>query len=161
MRFGAEILRGVRLAALVFAAVLIILTVRRVVTLDDAPAHTSASTAKPATSPEPQHVAIKGGAASKVPPPPPTTGMAVVTAKPAPAPAPKPRDVVIVGLPQEEQTIAANVPPPKPEPSVEPTPAAPVTAAPVAEPEETTPEKTEGRATKALRSVKKFFHFGK
>ncbi len=102
MRFGAEIVRGVRLAAIVFAVALVGVLGYRMVAVDDEP-QVSAHPAKPVEHAHSTKEPVKGVSAL-VPSPPPVGGRMA----PAIKAAPQPKETVLVTVPETQQSLAAS-----------------------------------------------------
>jgi hypothetical protein len=167
MRFASEIMRGVRLAAFVFALALIGLTLYRMVDSDTPAAATAkAPPPPPAKAPEPVHSAKSAKAQEQVPPPPPPAGAAPAVRAKRIVPAAQPKDTVLVALPEEQQSLAKGEPTQVPvnEPPAndvaarapEPATKAPVQVQTVAD---ATP-KTETRTARMVKSMRRFFRIG-
>jgi hypothetical protein len=69
MPFRDEILRGIRLAAILFALVLLAVVIHRMVRVD-----VSTTGAQPEASQKPAPLVIGGSSPGSIPPPPPTRG---------------------------------------------------------------------------------------
>jgi hypothetical protein len=159
MQFGAEIVRGLRLALIVFAVALVGILAYRIVTVDDSP-EASTPRAKPVEHGVRGKEIVKGEKSSAiVPMPPPVGGRVAVAAKPAPQPQAK--ETTIVTLPATEQALAGGLSPiddPHTVPLITAAEAPPVEEADVVAPVE---KKPESRATKVFRSVRHFLRLGK
>jgi hypothetical protein len=157
MQFGTEILRGVRLAAILIAIGLVSLTVYRMLDLvddDDTASAASSSVAAPAQA----KPAVKQskGAQFYPPPPPPLPGRAV-----AAKPASQGRDIVVVNVPEAHETLVADA---SPVPSDLPSASAVAVKEPVvAEPQAAVPVPAEPtqRPNRFVRSMRRLLHMGK
>jgi hypothetical protein len=156
MQFGAEILRGVRLAAILIAIGLVSLTVYRILQVDNDEDTTNAASAPAtATAPAKPLKQQSKGAQFYPPPPPPLPGRAVAT-----KPAPHGRDVVVVDVPAARDSVVADastVPADFPSPPTVETPSS-VQPQAGAVPAIAPPPQ---RSNKFIRSVRRFLHIGK
>lgn len=155
MQFGPEILRGVRLAAILIAIGLVSLTVYRVLDVQDDDDTANAASTPAAAAPLPAKPSKQSKGGQFYPPPPPPLPGRAVAAKPVS----RARDVVVVNVPEARESLVADasaLPPDLPSsPAVE----APVTPEPQAE--TPVPAAPVQRSNRFIRSVRHFLHIGK
>jgi hypothetical protein len=155
MQFGPEIMRGVRLAAILFAIGLIGLTVYRMLDVDDDDTTSASST--PAVAPLPAKAVKQSKAGDVYPPPPPPLPGRGVQAKPAA----QGRDVVVVSVPPARDAFvadAATLPSSSDLASSSPAPVA-VIAQPAAAPAPDAP--VQHRSNRFVRTMRRILHIGK
>jgi hypothetical protein len=158
MQFGSEILRGVRLAAILIAIGLVGLTVYRILDVEDDDDTTSAASVPAAVTPAPVKPAKQQSKGEKFypPPPPPLPGRAVAS-----KPAPHGRDIVVVNVPEARESLVADASvPPSDLPSAPTVDTPVVTETPAATPPAPAPAPVH-RSNSFIRSVRRFLHIGK
>ena len=152
MQFAPEIMRGVRLAAILFAMGLIGLTVYRMLDVDDN--ETISASSPPVAAPIPAKQVKQAKAGQVFPPPPPPLPGRAVAAKPAA----QSRDIVVVGVPAARESLLADA---SALPADYPSDSA-VQAAVLAEPQPApAPAAPVHRSNRFVRSMRRLLHIGK
>ena len=157
MSFGREIIRGVRLAAILIVLGLVSLTVYRMLDLVDHEDTTNAASAPATAAPAAVKPGTKQSKGSQFfpPPPPPLPGRAV-----AAKPVAHGKDIIVVNVPAARESIEADAVSPVP---ADLPPVVAVEAPVVAQPEAPAPAPPAPvqRSNRFVRSMRRLLHIGK